>query len=516
MSVVCCEEFIFISDLPALRVQTIQLNESTAKLVGNLIRDDQQLKDESKVSNCWRNLKAEELREEAKEQLSLALPMVLVNVFQTAILVVPLTFVGHYGELELASAALANSIASVLGLYILLGMASALETLCGQAFGAERYHMLEIYFQRAVVVLLCICVPMTLLYLNIERVLLLVGQAPEISAKSAEYVLFLIPMLYANAFLQPLVKYLQTQSIVKPMVWCGAATLAVHVALCWLFVHFLGYLGGAVATSISFWLNLLILAGYVKWTNCCGETSVYVFRKEALEDLGSFLKLALSSTVMICLEYWSFEALVLTAGLLANPQLELAALSVCLNTITLNYMIPLGLSAAASTRVSNELGAGNPDEARRSVVVVVTTSLLQSLVVSMAFFLSRNVWGSIFSSDDEVVNYVATIMPFISVVCILDGFQGVLSGVIRGAGWQGLAAIVNLLAFYGVGLPFGLVTAFVLGWAAKGLLSGLLLGLSLQAIVFGILTLRTNWDKEAEAAYTRQMEASLKDEIESV
>ncbi|KAL2653876.1 hypothetical protein R1flu_022004 [Riccia fluitans] len=47
--------------------------------------------------------------------------------------------------------------------------------------------------------------------------------------------------------------------------------------------------------------------------------------------------------VIISLEYWSFEALVLTAGLLANPQLELAASSVCLNTVTLNYMIPLGL-----------------------------------------------------------------------------------------------------------------------------------------------------------------------------
>ncbi|KAL3689896.1 hypothetical protein R1sor_016205 [Riccia sorocarpa] len=474
------------------------------------------LQQERWVPSFWKKLKKDEIRQEANEQLSLALPMVLVNILQTALLVIPLTFVGHYGELELASAALANSIASVLGLYILLGMASALETLCGQAFGAERYHMLEIYLQRAVFVLLCICVPMTVLYLNIERVLLLVGQAPEISAKSAEYVRYLIPVLFANAFLQPLVKFLQTQSIVKPMVWCGVITVVLHVGLTWLCVHLLGYMGGAVATSISFWLNLLILGGYLKWSNSCEETSIYVYRKEVFSDIGNFLKLALSSAVMICLEYWSFEALVLTAGLLANPQLELSALSICLNTITLNYMIPLGLSAAASTRVSNELGAGNPNEARRAVIVALTISLLQSLVVSMAFFLSRHVWGSIFSSDRELVDYVATIMPFLSVVCILDGFQGVLSGVIRGAGWQGLAAIINLLAFYGVGLPFGLFTAFPLGWAAKGLLSGLLLGLGLQATIFGILTLRTDWDKEAEAAYQRQVQASLKDEIDSV
>lgn len=62
------------------------------------------------------------------------------------------------------------------------------------------------------------------------------------------------------------------------------------------------------------------------------------------------------------LELWSFELLVLLSGLLPNPVLETSTLSICLNTSLTLWMIPVGLGGTASTRISNELGAGNPKE----------------------------------------------------------------------------------------------------------------------------------------------------------
>ncbi|CAM6100111.1 unnamed protein product [Calypogeia fissa] len=455
------------------------------------------------------------VKDEIKTQVEIAGPMVLVNLLQYSILLVSTIFAGHLGVLELASASLANSIASVLGFYILLGMASALETLCGQAYGAEQYSKLGIYLQRALIVLYATCIPLTFLFFYMEKLLLLVGQTPVISAKAGEYAIWLLPALFAYAALQPIIKFLQTQSVVMPMVICSAASLAIHVGLCWFIIYVLGmgFPGAALATSISYWLNVVFLFLWVRKMDTCKETWGPGFTMEAFSDLKPFLKLAASSAVMICLEYWCFEIMVMLAGLLTDPELELSALSICLNTVTLNYMIPFGLSAAASTRVSNTLGAGEPNAARVSVYVVVGISLLQAMTISGSLLLARNVWGWVFSSDPEVVAYVATIMPIIAVLALFDGIQGVLSGVSRGAGWQDLGALVNLGTFYAVGVPVGVLLAFHFEWSGKGLFTGLIVGLGLQMMTLALITFKTNWMKQAEkaAALVYHAEAALDD-----
>ncbi|KAK2405206.1 protein DETOXIFICATION [Trifolium repens] len=98
------------------------------------------------------------------------------------------------------------------------------------------------------------------------------------------------------------------------------------------------------------------------------------------------------------LEWWSYELIVLLSGLLPNPQLETSVLSVCLNTIATLYTIPFGIGAAASTRVSNELGAGNPFEARVAVLAAMSLSLMETTIVSSTLFACRHVYGYVFSN----------------------------------------------------------------------------------------------------------------------
>ncbi|KAI4987014.1 hypothetical protein ZWY2020_019814 [Hordeum vulgare] len=80
----------------------------------------------------------------------------------------------------------------------------------------------------------------------------------------------------------------------------------------------------------------------------------------AFKELRQFAELTVPSAMMVCLEWWSFELLVLLSGLLPNPKLETCVLSICLNTGALMFTAPFGLCAAISTCVSNELGAGRP------------------------------------------------------------------------------------------------------------------------------------------------------------
>uniref|UniRef100_A0A0E0QXX9 Uncharacterized protein n=1 Tax=Oryza rufipogon TaxID=4529 RepID=A0A0E0QXX9_ORYRU len=110
-------------------------------------------------------------------------------------------------------------------------------------------------------------------------------------------------------------------------------------------------------------INLAMLALYAP---SCRETWTG-FSMDAFRELRRFTELAIPSAMMVwsgldysSMEWWSFELVVLLSGLLPNPKLETSALSICLNTGSLMFMVPFGLCTAISTRVSNELGAGKP------------------------------------------------------------------------------------------------------------------------------------------------------------
>ena len=83
-----------------------------------------------------------------------------------------------------------------------------------------------------------------------------------------------------------------------------------------------------------------------------------------------------------------------------------------------------------STRISNELGAGNSRAAHIVVYAAMSLAVVESLVVSMSLLVGRNVFGYVFSSDKETVDYVAKMALLVSISIILDGSQGVLSGPI--------------------------------------------------------------------------------------
>ncbi|XP_073395005.1 protein DETOXIFICATION 16 isoform X3 [Physcomitrium patens] len=407
---------------------------------------------------------------ELSKQLWLAGPMIAVNFLEYSLLVVSVMFVGHLGELSLAGAALASSFAAVSGLSLLVGMGCALETLCGQSFGAKNYQM-----------------------------------DPEIAEKSGEYARFLIPSLFAYAAIQPLVKFLQAQSLVFVMSFSSLTTLCFfHIPLCYLMIFKLGvgFRGAAIATSVSNWVNVTILATYVRFSPHCKQTWTGLSR-EAFEDLAGLFTLAVPSAIMVCFEYWSFELLVIFSGLLPNPKLETSALSVCLTTSSLMYMIPYGLGAATSTRVSNELGASNPNAARRAVAVSLCLAALEGSAVATFLFSARMWWGWLFTSDAEVANYVSQVMPILACLSCVDSIQGVLSGVVRGGGWQTFGAVTNLSSYYVVGLPVGILLAFKYHYNDFGFWIGMLGGILTQVLILSMATARTNWEQQARDAVNR-------------
>ncbi|XP_027341936.1 protein DETOXIFICATION 19-like [Abrus precatorius] len=435
--------------------------------------------------------------EEAKCQLLFSLPMFLTNLSYYLITLVSVMFAGHLGELQLAGATLANSWFSVTGLAVMVGLSGALETLCGQGFGAKEYKMLGIYLQSSCIISFVFCIIIAIIWFYTEPILLLLHQSHDIAKEAGLYVKYLIPGIFAYGFLQNILRFLQTQSVVTPLVIFSVIPLLIHILIAYALIYWtdLSFIGAPIAASISLWISIPLLAMYINyaekfkqtWTGFSVESFHYIFVE---------LKLALLSAAMVCLEYWAFEIMVLLAGLMPDPTITTSLIAVCANTELIAYLITYGLSAAASTRVSNELGAGHPDRAKNAMRVTLLLSLFLGLCFGLALTFGHNIWIQLFSDSAKIKEEFASVTPLLVISILLDAIQGVLSGVIRGCGWQHLAAYVNLATFYVVGLPISCLLGFNFNMQAKGLWIGLICGLVCQTGTLLFLTSRTTkWTK---------------------
>ncbi|KAF8391556.1 hypothetical protein HHK36_023862 [Tetracentron sinense] len=422
---------------------------------------------------------------ELKLLFFLAAPAVIVYMINYLMSMSTQIFSGHLGNLELAAASLGNTGIQIFTYGLMLGMGSAVETLCGQAYGAQKYEMLGVYVQRSTILLTATGIPLTAIYIFSKPILIFLGQSPRIAGAAAVFVYGLIPQIFAYAVNFPIQKFLQSQSIVAPSAYISSATLVVHLFLSWLAVYKigLGLLGASLILSLSWWIIVAGQFGYIVMSDRCKYTWTG-FSMQAFSGLPEFMKLSAASAVMLCLETWYFQVLVLLAGLLKNPELSLDSLSICV-------------------RVSNELGAGNPKSAAFSVVVVTSISFIISVIIAIIILALRHVISYGFTGGETVADAVSDLCPLLAITIILNGIQPILSGVAVGCGWQAFVAYVNVGCYYVVGVPVGALLGFKFDLGAKGIWSGMIGGTVMQTLILLWVTYRTDWKKEVEEAMKR-------------
>ncbi|KAF9677878.1 hypothetical protein SADUNF_Sadunf08G0153500 [Salix dunnii] len=440
---------------------------------------------------------------ESKKLWYLAAPAIFTTLCQYSLGGVTQLLAGHVGTLDLAAVSVENSVIAGFSFGIMLGMGSALETLCGQAYGAGQLDMLGIYMQRSWVILNATAVLLTLLYIFAGSFLKLIGQTAEISQAAGVFSVWMIPQLFAYAVNFPIAKFLQAQSKMMVMAVIAAVALVFHAVFSWLLMLKLGWglVGAAVVLNASWWFIVVAQLLYI-FSGTCGEAWTG-FSWKAFQNLWGFVKLSLASAVMLCLEVWYFMALILFAGYLKNAELAVDALSISTNILGWTVMIAIGINAAISVRVSNELGAAHPRTARFSLVVATLASLLIGLVIALALVLARNQYPDLFTNDARVKELVKQLTPLLAVCIIINNIQPVLSGVAIGAGWQAAVAYVNIGCYYIFGIPLGLILGYKLQMGVQGIWIGMLTGTVVQTGVLFWMIGKTNWNKEASAAEER-------------
>ena len=452
-------------------------------------------------SNTTRKNFTSDIITEAKSLFNLAFPIALTALILYSRSILSMLFLGHLGDLELAAGSLAIAFANITGYSVLSGLALGMEPLCSQAFGAQRPKLLSITLHRSVIFLLVSSLPISLLWLNISKILLCLNQDPNITRLAHTYLIFTLPDLLTNSFIHPIRIYLRVQGITVPLTLSSLAGTVLHLPLNLVLVTRLrlGLAGVAAASSVANLFILLCLVFYVWWSGLQEPTWTAPSR-ECLTGWKPLLRLAAPSCVSVCLEWWWYEIMIVLCGLLADPKSTVASMGVLIQTTSLIYVFPSSLGFAVSTRVGNELGANRPYKARSSAVVAVLLAFVTGLSAMSFAYGMRDRWGRMFTSDAEILRLTSAALPILGLCELGNCPQTVGCGVLRGCARPCTAANVNVSAFYLVGMPVAIGLSFWVGVGFCGLWVGLL---SAQICCAGLMLYvvgTTDWDFQAKRA----------------
>ncbi|KAF8159273.1 MATE efflux family protein [Crassisporium funariophilum] len=440
-----------------------------------------------------------------------SIPVILSYILQNSIQTVSIIIAGRLGPHELSVAAFSLMFAFVTGWCVALGGTTALDTLGSQAFtGGSHKSDLSVHFQRCILILWILLIPVCILWTFIEPVLLALGEPVSLARDCQTFLRVLIIGAPGYVGFESLKKYLQCQGIM------GASTLIltivspINLILNIYLIHYtpLGILGSPLAVSFTYWLAFVFLGLWTYFSDAHQRNGTWGgIQLAAVLDPSScyqFLKLALPGILMVGTEWAAFEIVALAAGRLGS--VPLAAQSVIMTTDQILNTLPFGIGVAASTRVGNLIGARSPNGARNAAQASALLSIIVGTVVMVAMIACRDVYGFMFSDDIDVVFLVSKVMPLVASFQVADGLAGSCGGVLRGQGRQHLGALFNIIAYYVLALPLGMTMAFHpnIDLGLQGLWIGQVVGLFIVGTgEYLVVWLATDWDMEVKKGVER-------------
>ncbi|WIA28922.1 hypothetical protein OEZ86_011446 [Tetradesmus obliquus] len=459
--------------------------------------------------------------EELQRQSKMAGPLFLQNLLAYSTSVVAVAFIGHLDDPSLlSSAVLANSLFNVSGYSVVQGLSAGMETLCGQAYGGRSYKALGLWLQRALLITWLMCLPISLLWTHAEPLLLAVGQKPSIAAGAARYLWCILPTLFMGAVVECLKRYLLAQQVVLP----GMVITMVTSCLCplynWLLIFKLqlGLTGAAYAFVLSQATSCLLLIGYTAWRDAAmaaaGDPQATWSRPSmaVFAGWGMYLSYGVPACLMICMEWWCYEVLILLAGVTSNAEVAVGVMGLCLQISASAYMASMAYSSSVNTRIGNELGAGNAATARLAFIIgVAAVILVQACMILGLFFGARQVLA-LLTNNEEVEGLARQVFPILLPTFIGDGVNAVAAATLRGAGRQGLGAAINAVGYWCFGVPLSALFGLKLGMGVRGFWLGLLCTTYSMSAVQLLIIGRFNWPREVERAAA--LLASHEDEAE--
>uniref|UniRef100_A0A7N8YC22 Multidrug and toxin extrusion protein n=1 Tax=Mastacembelus armatus TaxID=205130 RepID=A0A7N8YC22_9TELE len=435
-------------------------------------------------------------REELYHILRMTGPLLLSRILNYLLPFVVTMFCGRLGNEVMAGYGLASATINVTTAATGYGLGLACDTLVSQTFGGKNLLRVGVILQRGIIILLLFCLPCWGLLINAQAILLCLGQDPEVARKSHQIDLLTKNEQIQFFFLRP------SLGIILPQMYTAAMANIANVVTNYFFLYWLdlGVSGSAAANSLSQVYICAFLFAYIWWkklhVRTWGGWSV-----ESLQEWGSYMKLAIPSTLMKCFEWWVYEFGGFFAGMLSED--ELAAQHAVIMVAFITYMFPLGIQAAACARVGNALGAG--DAARAILTSKVSLTLAGSFAVVEGLVLgsTKTVIGFIFTSDEKIIGLVSSLMNVYCFLQFFDGLVCVCTGIFLGTGKQKIPAVANLIGYYCIGLSLAVTLMFVAKLRILGFWLGLLVCVILQSTFYITVIFKLDWESITDEAVKR-------------
>ncbi|HEV2843381.1 MAG TPA: MATE family efflux transporter, partial [Thermoanaerobaculia bacterium] len=206
------------------------------------------------------------------------------------------------------------------------------------------------------------------------------------------------------------------------------------------------------------------------------------FTVEALRGHRMMLRIGIPIGVHNSVELLIFAVAALLIGRIGVH--DLAGHQVAINLASLSFMVPLGISGAAATRVGNAIGRGDMPAARRAAAVCLFLGGAAMSCFAVLFIVLPEPLARLYTEDPAVIAVVLSLLPIAALFQVFDGLQVVGAGVLRGAADTALPALIVLIGYWVLGLPVGWYLAFHEGQGARGLWWGFTIGILFMALLF--------------------------------
>jgi multidrug resistance protein, MATE family len=420
---------------------------------------------------------------ELRAMLRLAAPLVTAELGWMAMGVVDTMCVGHFSADAIGAVGLGTMMFYAIGIFA-SGLLLGLDTLVSQAYGAGDLEDCRHSLLNGVWLAMLLVVPVMLGVEVCLQLLTTFGIDPGVVRTTTPYMRVLnfsaLPLLLFFG----LRRYLQSVNIVRPIMFALLTANLVNLAGNLIFVFGnlgaprMGATGAAWATFFSRLYMLLVLA-FVVWKH--DPQLVHSSWKPDFTRIWRLLTLGFPAALQIGLETAVFATITVLIGRIGA--LALSGHQIALATVSTTFMIPLGISSAASVRVGHAIGRRDPHGAARSGW---TAMALGAIVMTIAGILLLTIpqWiARIFTPDPAVIAAGATLLRVAAFFQLFDGLQVVATGALRGAGDTRTPAYCHFAGYWIIGLPAGALLCFHYRLGAAGLWMGLSGGLILIGIV---------------------------------
>ena len=429
---------------------------------------------------------------EIRATLAVATPLAGANLAHMAMSVINVLIVGHLGATPLAAAGLGAAIYWSL-LMLCQGVLTAVAPLAAHAIGADDHPTAGRVAGAGLIIAAVLAVPVIAILTLVPGLLASLGYEPQLAAELGRFLGVIrwgAPGFLGVAVLRfLLVAAFRTRIVlVIPLV-----AIPLNAALNWVLVfgHWglpaMGSAGSGAATATVQWLMLFCFAGAV--VAMPGQVPVRLAIR-VLAEIPRILRLGLPISALIGLETGLFVITGILMGLLGAD--ALAAHQLVFNIAGLSFMVPLGLSQAATVRVAFQLGLGVPEAARRAGFVAVALAALFMAAMAVLLWTAPRALASAYvdvtdPANQGLVAIAVQLLLIAALFQVFDGVQVVAAGALRGYRDTAVPMLIAAIGYWAIGFLGGWLLAFPLGLGALGLWLGLALGLG---VVAGSLSVR--------------------------